>query len=62
LPSATQEQRGIDNLVSFAQAAERDLFDEVSASLPPACFAHSYIDKSGRDGVHGYVSAAQLAC
>jgi NAD(P)-dependent dehydrogenase (short-subunit alcohol dehydrogenase family) len=45
-----QEQRRIDNLVSFAKAAERDLFNEVLRHFLRHAFAHSYIDESRRNG------------
>src|SRR4030095_5878582 len=57
-----QEQRGIDNLVSFTQAAERDLFNKVLRHFLRHSFAHSDIDESRRNGVHGYVLPRKLAC
>src|SRR5262245_768954 len=56
-----QEQRRIYNLVSFAEAAERNLFNEVLCHFLRHAFAHSHIDKSWRNGVHGYVLPRKLA-
>src|ERR1051325_301414 len=57
-----QEQRCIDNLVSFAKTTERNLFDEVLRHFVRHPFAHSYIDESRRYGVYGDVLPRKLAC
>ena len=55
------EKRRIDNLVSFAQPAERNLFNEVLRHFVRHTFAHSDVDESRRNGVYSYVLPRKLA-
>src|SRR5262249_46153254 len=57
-----QEQRRIDNLARFTQAAEWNLFDEILRHFLRHVLAHSYIKESRRNGVYGYILPCKLAC